>query len=265
MKPWLTRMLATFRLRHSLPTGVLALVALALAPSSLAHGQVDNLRDLDPLAPGNLTTSLKMLMILTVLSIAPAILLLMTAFPRIVIVLGFVRRALSTQEVPPNQVIIGLALILTFFVMGDTIRGITRDAVNPYLARQIGDAEALERAVYHLREFMFRQVDADSLDTMISIARPELDADGKQEMSLADVETMTLIPAFLLSELKRAFEMGFMLYLPFLVIDLVVASSLISMGMLVLPPVLISLPFKILIFVLVDGWAIIVSQLSRSF
>ncbi len=223
------------------------------------------LGDFDPTAPDNLTVSLKILAILTILTVAPSILLLTTAFPRIVIVLGFVRRALSLQEVPPTQVIIGLALILTFMVMAPTFNQIKDDALLPYLDHRISDGEALEITVSHMRDFMWRHVDYRDLELMLAISSPELVSDPIEKIPLKSVPTTTLMPAFLLSELKRAFEMGFMIYLPFLVIDLVVASTLISMGMLVLPPVLISLPFKVLVFVLVDGWGKIVEQLAISF
>ncbi len=222
--------------------------------------------------PEHLSVSLKILALLTVLSIAPSILLLTTAFPRIVIVLGFVRRALSTQEVPPNQVIIGLSLILTFLVMAPTWSRIHQNALRPFLDGDLPDAQALDIAVGELREFMYPQIDTRDLHLMVQIANKDLlAADGRakyddfSQIDLREIPTFTVIPAFLLSEMKRAFEMGFLIYLPFVVIDLVVASTLISMGMLVLPPVLISLPFKILVFVLVDGWGLVVEQLVLSF
>ena len=224
--------------------------------------------------PEDLTVSLKILAMLTILSVAPSILLLTTAFPRIIIVLGFVRRALSTQEVPPNQVIIGLGLILTFMVMAPTFERIHKRAFVPFLDEQIADEEALDIAVAEMRSFMIPHIDQGDLELLVEIANPELidgrgdglaGYEGIAQVPLDDIPTFTIIPAFLLSELKRAFEMGFLIYLPFVVIDMVVASTLISMGMLVLPPVLISLPFKIMIFVLVDGWGLIVEQLVRSF
>lgn len=242
---------------------VVAVSAALVLLAAPAFGQ-SGLDSFDPLGPGNLSVSLKILGLLTILTIAPSILLLATAFPRIVIVLGFIRRALSLQEVPPNQIIIGLALVLTFYVMGPTIENIRRDAVVPYMNYEINDFEALDRATNHLRDFMFSQVDATSLDVMIEISDPDYDP-AETRMSTDDVDLATLVCAFVLSELKRAFQMGFMIYLPFVVIDLVVASTLISMGMLVLPPVLISLPFKVLVFVLADGWEIVVVQLTRSF
>ncbi len=224
--------------------------------------------------PENLTVSLKILALVTILSIAPSILLLTTAFPRIVIVLGFVRRALSTNEVPPNQVIIGLSLILTFMVMAPTWNRIHATALAPFLSEEISDEEALRRSVGELRSFMLPQTDQRDLELMVSISHPEMTApracggsgySDTSQIPIAEVPTFTVMSAFLLSEMKRAFEMGFLIYLPFVVIDLVVASTLIAMGMLVLPPVLISLPFKILVFVLVDGWSLVVEQLVVSF
>lgn len=241
-----------------------------LSEPALAQGS-DVLDRLGSFDPENLSVTLRLLAWLTILSVAPSILLLTTAFPRIVIVLGFVRRALSTQEVPPNQVIIGLALILTFMVMAPTWTKVKADAFDPYIAEEISDGEAWRRATWHVKDFMLHHTDRRDLLLLVNIANPEnLESDGGaattlDNVRLDDLNITTVIPAFLLSELKRAFEMGFLIYLPFLVIDLVVSSTLISMGMLVLPPVLISLPFKILIFVLVDGWGKIVEQVVRSF
>ncbi len=240
-------------------------LALLMTLSGSLGAQSSGLQDFDPLGPGNLTVSLKILALLTVLTVAPAILLLTTAFTRIIIVLGFVRRALSLQEVPPNQIILGLGLILTYFVMSPTIEKIQAESLEPYLDLEISDAEAVQRATAHMRAFMWSQVDKDALDVMISLSVPGEEIDSEEGLTLAQVPLATLTSAFVLSELKRAFQMGFMIYLPFVVIDLIVASTLISMGMLVLPPVLISLPFKVLVFVLVDGWEIVVVQLARSF
>ncbi|MEM7168389.1 MAG: flagellar type III secretion system pore protein FliP [Planctomycetota bacterium] len=253
-------------------------VALLLLPLFVCIGtpafpqeEASVLDRIGSLDPENLTVTLRLLAWLTVLSLAPSILLLTTAFPRIVIVLGFVRRALSTQEVPPNQVIVGLSLILTFMVMAPTWQKIKVEAFDPYIEEQISDGEAWRRATWITKDFMLRYTDKRDLALLVNISNPELltgDGDTERVIDDVDVESLpvfTVIPAFLLSEMKRAFEMGFLIYLPFLVIDLVVASSLISMGMLVLPPVLISLPFKILVFVLVDGWGKIVEQVVMSF
>jgi len=209
-------------------------------------------------------TTLEILLLVTVLALAPAILVMVTSFTRIVIVLSFLRRALSTQELPPNQVLVGLSLVLTFLVMSPTIAAIKRDAVDPYLAEKgaITQRDAADRAVVHVRAFMFKHARAQDLALFMEITRQPKKPDGWTE---ADVPTEVLIPAFVVGELRRAFVMGFALFLPFLVIDMVVASLLLSMGMFMLPPVMVSLPFKILLFVLVDGWALVVGSLMRSF
>ncbi|HBN07104.1 MAG TPA: flagellar biosynthetic protein FliP [Cyanobacteria bacterium UBA8530] len=197
--------------------------------------------------------------LLTVLSLAPALLIMMTSFTRIVIVLSFLRQAMGTMTMPPNQVILGLALFLTFFVMATPLGQINHDALQPYLAGNMGQQEAIQKGVEPLRNFMFhqtRQKDLALFVHMAKIARPR---------TPADIPTHILIPAFLISELKTAFQIGFMIYLPFLVIDMVVSSILMSMGMMMLPPVMISLPFKIILFVLVDGWHLISRALVASF
>jgi flagellar biosynthesis protein FliP len=209
--------------------------------------------------PGQTSTALQILLVLTVLSMAPAILLMTTAFIRIVVVLSFVRQAMGTQQMPPNQIIIGLALFLTFFVMAPVFTQVNENALQPYLDKKISQEQALTAAVTPMREFMFKQTKETELELLMEIAgqpAPE---------NMEDVPTMTLIPAFMLSELKRAFQIGFMVYIPFLVVDMVVASVLMSMGMMMLPPVIISLPFKLLLFVLVDGWNLVVSSLVQSF
>ncbi len=209
--------------------------------------------------PGQTSTALQVLMVLTVLSMAPAILLMTTAFIRIVVVLSFVRQAMGTQQMPPNQIIIGLALFLTFFVMAPVFTQVNDNALQPYLDKQISQEQALTAAVIPMREFMFKQTKETELGLLMEIA------DQPAPDNMEDVPTMTLIPAFMLSELKRAFQIGFMIYIPFLVVDMVVASVLMSMGMMMLPPVIISLPFKLLLFVLVDGWNLVVSSLVQSF
>ncbi len=209
--------------------------------------------------PGQTSTALQILLVLTVLSMAPAILLMTTAFIRIVVVLSFVRQAMGTQQMPPNQIIIGLALFLTFFVMAPVFTQVNENALQPYLDKKISQEQALSEAVIPMREFMFRQTKEKELGLLMEIAGQPVPENQE------DVPTMTLIPAFMLSELKRAFQIGFMIYIPFLVVDMVVASVLMSMGMMMLPPVIISLPFKLLLFVLVDGWNLVVSSLVQSF
>lgn len=216
--------------------------------------------------PEKVSTTLQIVILLTVLSLAPAILVMVTSFTRIVIVLSFVRRALATQELPPNAVLTGLALILTFMVMTPTFAAIKRDALDPYTTplkeKRISQELAFERAAGHLRAFMFRHARVRDVALFMDITRQPRREGGWNE---SDVPSEVLIGAFVVSELRRAFIMGFALFLPFLVIDLVVSATLISMGMLVLPPVLISVPFKILLFILVDGWHLVVGSLVRSF
>jgi flagellar biosynthetic protein FliP len=218
--------------------------------------------------PENISTTLEIVAALTVLSLAPAILVMMTSFTRIVIVLSFVRRALGTQELPPNQVLTGLSLFLTIMVMTPTLTAIKRDALDPYTSpsasRQISSELAFRRAEGHLREFMFGQARVQDVRLFMDVTKQPRPKDG-EKWTQDDVPTTVLIPSFMISELRRAFIMGFALFLPFLVIDLVVSASLLSMGMMVLPPFLISLPFKILLFVLVDGWHLVVGSLVQSF
>lgn len=209
--------------------------------------------------PAEVSTALQVIFVLTILTVAPAILLMTTAFTRIVIVLGFVRQAMGTQNTPPNQVLLGLALFLTFFVMAPTLNALNNQALQPYMQEKISQQQALERSVEVMREFMFSQVQESELQLFIDITKEEQPADKKA------VSTTILIPAFMLSELKRAFQMGFMIYVPFLVIDMLVSSVLMAMGMMMLPPIVISLPFKLLLFVLVDGWQLVVGSLIKSF
>lgn len=212
-------------------------------------------------SPDDVVLTLEIMFMLTVLTLAPSILMMMTSFTRIVIVLSFLRRALATQELPPNQIVIGLSLILTFMIMRPTFLSIKDDALVPYIDAEISQKTAFDRSLTHMRDFMFTHVLASDLSFFLAISRTEV----PDRVTRKDVPTLVLVPAFVISELKRAFEMGFLLYLPFVIIDLVVSSALISMGMLVLPPVLISLPFKILLFVLVDGWQLIIGSIVASF
>lgn len=210
-------------------------------------------------SPTEVSQSLQILLLLTVLSLAPAILIMTTSFIRIVIVLSFTRTALGTNQMPPNQVMTGLALFLTLFIMWPTWTKVNDTALQPYLKGQLSQEQAFTRAMDPVRQFMWRQVRAKDLKLFVGAARL------KRPNSLADIPTQVLIPAFILSELKTAFTMGFMIFIPFLVIDMIVASTLMSMGMMMLPPVMISLPFKILLFVMVDGWHLVVRSLITSF
>lgn len=213
----------------------------------------------DATTPAEVSTALQVLLVLTILTVAPAILLMTTAFTRIIIVLSFVRQAMGTQNTPPNQVLLGLALFLTLFVMAPTFNSINQQALQPYMQEKITQQQALSRSLEVMREFMFSQVQESELQLLIDLTKEEQPADKKA------VSSAILIPAFMLSELKRAFQMGFMIYVPFLVIDMLVASVLMAMGMMMLPPIVISLPFKLLLFVLVDGWQLVVGSLMKSF
>jgi len=209
--------------------------------------------------PEQVVGSLQLLLLLTVLTLVPAILVLMTSFTRIVVVLSFVRSGLATQQTPPNQVLIGLALFLTVFIMAPVFRQINEEALQPFLAGTLTQQEALAAGAEPLREFMFRQTREKDLALFINLAEAE------RPQSREDVALYVLVPAFVISELKTAFQMGFLLFLPFLVIDMVVASTLMSMGMFMLPPIMVSLPFKLLLFVMVDGWHLVVRSLVESF
>ncbi|MCL4424595.1 MAG: flagellar type III secretion system pore protein FliP [Firmicutes bacterium] len=210
-------------------------------------------------SPAEVSSTLQILFGLTILSLAPSILVLMTSFTRIIIVLSFLRSALGTQQMPPNQVLIGLSLFLTFFIMAPVFNQMNVDAWQPYQAGEISQAEAIQRGTLPLRDFMLKMTREKDLALFVNLSGREA-PQGPQ-----DIPTYVLIPAFVISELKSAFQMGFMLYVPFIVIDMVIASTLMSMGMMMLPPMMLSLPFKILLFVLVDGWHLVVQSLIMSF
>lgn len=205
------------------------------------------------------TSSLSIILLITVLSLAPAILVLMTSFTRIVIVLSFVRTSLGTQMMPPNQVLIGLALFMTLFVMSPTLATVNDVAVQPYIKGEMSQTEALDQAAVPMKEFMYKHTREKDLQLFLSYTKTE------RPSSYEDLSLSVLVPAFAISELKTAFQMGFMIFIPFLIIDIVVSSVLMGMGMMMLPPVMISLPFKILLFVLVDGWYLVVKSLLVSF
>lgn len=220
--------------------------------------------------PEGITSTLQILVLMTVLSLAPSILIMTTSFVRVIVVLALVRQALGTPQLPPAQVITALALFITFLVMAPTWQNVYDDAIEPYLNKEEGMTQrlAFERAAAHMRAFMFRQIEnaGNESDVYLFVEYSQQRNIPADEVVLRkDVPTTALIPAFMLSELKAAFVMGFRVYLPFLVVDMVIASILISMGMLMLPPVLISLPFKILLFILADGWHLVVGSLLESF
>ena len=208
---------------------------------------------------GDVSVSLQILLILTVLSLAPALMMMVTSFARIVIVLGFTRHALGTQQIPPNSVLVGLALFLTFFTMAPVWQNVNANALQPYLSNQISYKLAVDRASVPVRSFMLRQTNESDLGLFVSLAKmPRPSGPDK-------IPTYVVVPAFMISELKTAFIMGFVIFVPFLIIDMVVSVSLMSMGMMMLPPIMISLPFKVLLFVLVNGWHLVAKALITSF
>ena len=209
--------------------------------------------------PGAPTVTLQIFLLMTVLSLAPAIMIMVTSFTRIVIVLSLLRRALGTMQMPPNQVMVGLALFLTLFIMTPVWQQINQNAVQPYLDKKIGHQEALQNAVSPLRTFMFKQTREKDLALFVDIAKL------KRPKNVTDIPTTVLIPSFIISEVKTAFQIGLLLYVPFLIIDMVVASVLLSMGMMMLPPIMVSLPFKLMLFILADGWYLLVGSLVKGF
>ncbi len=216
--------------------------------------------DIDPTRErGQIGTSMQILFLLTILSLAPSILIMFTSFTRILIVLSFVRRALTTQQEPSNQILIGLALFLTFYTMSPVLNEINTKSLQPFFNKDIDYAEAYNRGIQPIREFMFKHTRKTDLSLFLGIEG------GKKPERKGDVSTIALTAAFITSEIRTAFQMGVIIFLPFLVIDLVVASTLMSMGMIMLPPVMISLPFKILLFVMVDGWNLVIKSLVLSF
>ncbi len=205
----------------------------------------------------NVDTSIQILLLITILSLAPSILIMMTSFTRFVIVFSFLRKAISLQTTPPNQVIIGLSLFMTLFVMSPVIADIKTEAYDPFVANEINQTEALDNASKPIKQFMLKQVRTNDLGLFVELSGEEYD-------DIKDLPLSTIIPAFIISELKTGFQIGFLLFIPFIVIDMIVASTLMSLGMMMLPPVMISLPFKILLFIMVDGWHLIVEQLLRT-
>ncbi|MBW1850011.1 MAG: flagellar type III secretion system pore protein FliP [Deltaproteobacteria bacterium] len=209
--------------------------------------------------PGNVAVVLQIFFLLTILSLAPAILIMLTSFTRIAIVLSVLRQALGTNSMPPNQVILGLALFLTFFIMTPVWQNINEHALQPFLDKKITQQQALDKASEPIRQFMFKQTREKDLALFLDISKT------MRPKNIDDVPTSVLIPSFIISELKTAFQIGFMLYIPFMVVDMVVASVLLSMGMMMLPPIMISLPFKLMLFVVADGWHLVVGSLVKSF
>ncbi len=224
---------------------------LAIPSVSIGLGKVSK--------PGDVSVALQIFFLMTVLSIAPGLLIMTTSFTRIVVVLSFLRNAIGTQQAPSNQIVIGLALFLTFYIMSPVWQQINTQALQPYKAQTITQEQAIDRAVAPIRKFMLTQTREKDIALFLSLSKMP------RPRNVNDIPTLTIIPAFMISELRTAFQIGFLVYIPFLVVDMVVASVLMSMGMMMLPPVMISLPFKILLFVLVDGWGLIIGSLVKSF
>ncbi|MBQ7196226.1 MAG: flagellar type III secretion system pore protein FliP [Synergistaceae bacterium] len=224
---------------------------IPLPSLTLGVGQADSPRDV--------ALTLQILALMTVLSLVPAILLMVTSFTRIIIVLGFVQRAIGLQQSPPQQVIAGLALFLTMFTMYPTWQQVYNNSLEPYLSGNINSQQAWDNAINPVRNFMFRYTRQEELSLIISMS------ESPRPANQAEVPTQVLIPAFMLSELKTAFQMGVVIYIPFLVVDMVVSSVLLAMGMMMLPPMMISLPFKILLFIMADGWNLVVMSVLKSF
>lgn len=209
--------------------------------------------------PGDVATVLQIFLMITILSVAPGLLIMTTSFTRVVVVLSFLRSAIGTQQAPSNQIVISIALFLTFYIMSPVWQQINTQAYLPYKSGQISQEQALEKAVFPIRKFMLSQVREKDLALFLSLSKMP------RPKNANDIPTLTIIPAFMISELQTAFQIGFLIYIPFLVVDMVVASVLMSMGMMMLPPVMISLPFKILLFILVDGWALVIGSIVKSF
>jgi flagellar biosynthesis protein FliP len=248
----IARWLFTFTVLYVLAVGICSQSALGNPTTlSLQLGAGDG--------PDSIAPALKIVVLLTLLTLAPAMVLMMTSFTRILIVLGFVRQALGTQTMPPNQVLIGMALFLTLFTMGPVWDHVYEKAFHPYVEKKISQELAAQEAIQPIRIFMLEQTREDDLGLFFNISGEE------RPNSAAEIPLRVLIPAFLISELRTAFQIGFLIYIPFLIIDMVVSSILMAMGMLMLPPTVISLPFKLVLFVLVDGWSLIIEQLVRSF
>jgi len=209
--------------------------------------------------PAEVVSAIKVVLMMTVLTLAPAILIMMTSFTRIIIVLSFLRQAIGVQQMPPNQLLVGLALFLTFFIMGPSFTQMNQNGIQPYLAGKINQDQAVDETLAPLRKFMFGQTRPQDLSLFVRLSKINT------PKTLADVPTMVLVPSFVISELKTSFQIGFIIFLPFLVIDMVAASVLMAMGMMMLPPVVISLPLKVMLFVLVDGWSLIIGSMVSSF
>jgi len=249
---------------HSKRAVILALTALLLVAGAVASAEPLPFPSLNigvgaATKPNDVAVTVQIFLLFTIMSLAPGLLIMTTSFTRISVVLSFLRTAMGTQAAPSNQVILSLSMFLTFFIMTPVWQQINKDAYQPWKAQQITQEQAMERAVKPVRTFMLSQTREKDLALFVSLSKLP------QPKNAADIPTLTIIPAFMISELRTAFQIGFLIYIPFIVVDMVVASVLMSMGMMMLPPVMISLPFKILLFVLVDGWGLVIGSLVKSF
>lgn len=243
--------------------GFFAILALMMLVADVAFAQVTlpsiNMGFKTTEDPNEIVNAIKIIMVLTVLTLAPAILIMMTSFTRLIIVMSFLRQALGVQQMPPNQLLVGLSLFLTFFIMAPAFTEMNTKGIQPFLANQISQEKAMEETLAPLRKFMFSQTRPADLSLFVRMSKMQ------KPKTLADVPTVVLVPAFIISELKTAFMIGFIIFLPFLVIDMLAASVLMAMGMMMLPPIVISLPLKIMLFVMVDGWSLIIGSMVNSF
>lgn len=246
-----------------LRTALVAMAILLLASSVNAEADLsifgNNISISSEEDPTGMVASIQIVILLTILTLAPSIIIMMTSFTRTIIVLSFTRNALGTQQMPPNQVLVGLAIFLTLFIMAPVFSEVNTESIQPYVKGEITQEVAIEKGLVPIREFMFKQTREKDMALFLKAA------DTGAVESLEEIPTTALVPAFVISEIKTAFQIGFIIYVPFLVIDMIVASTLMSMGMMMLPPVMISLPFKILLFILVDGWHLVMGQLITSF
>jgi len=245
------------------------LILIVFSSNGFATGEIDstdfslfgnNITIQNQDNPGGYVDTIQIILLLSVLTLLPSIVIMMTSFTRTIIILSFMRTALGTQQTPPNQVLVGLALFLTFFIMTPVINQINDDAIKPFIAEEITQEEFQTKALKPIREFMFEQTRDTDLKLFIDLSQLE-----KRPENLEEIPTTTLVPAFMISELKTAFTIGFQLFIPFLIVDMVVASTLMAMGMMMLPPVMIALPFKLLLFTLVDGWHLLVEMIVKGF
>ena len=258
-------MKSKLNMKRNIKVVVIVMLLLIVVSQGVAYAETDlslfgkDISITDSTNPEGYVSSIQLLVVFTVLTLAPSILMMMTSFTKILVVLSFVRKALGTQQIPQNQILIGLALFLTFFIMSPVVSEINDDALQPYIKEEISQQQMTENVMKPIREFMFKQTKEKDIGLFLKISEIE------EVETIDDIPTKILIPSFIISEIKAAFQIGFIIFVPFLVIDMVVASTLMAMGMMMLPPAMIALPFKLLLFIMVDGWNLIIGQLVSSF